>query len=123
MQNFKTLTDFVLFQMRQREMSARQFAELVGVSNDTISRFADQTGRDPGKPSAEFLLKLAKATNTNPITIFGLAYPELQAGAKEVTGQDFDTLLMVERINALSENMREAIWSIITQTVEGRTTK
>lgn len=117
------LRQFILEQMNQRDMSARQFADLVGVSNNTISRFVDQTERDPGNPSAEFLLKLAKATNTNPITVFGLAYPELQAGAKEVTGQDFDTILLIERFNKLPPHLQDAIRTIILQTVEGREPK
>lgn len=117
-----TLSEFINHQMKTRDKSVRAFADLVKVSPDTISRFADQSGKDVGKPSPEFLLKLAEATDTNPLTIFMLGYPELKQAFEKATGINASTLMRSQRIENLPDHLREAIDTIIFERIQFRET-
>jgi transcriptional regulator with XRE-family HTH domain len=70
-----TLRDFILLQMHQRDMSAREFARFIGVSHGTINRFLDYGEREVGYPSVDFLFKLAKATDTDIGVVMRLLEP------------------------------------------------
>lgn len=97
------LTEFVLRQMRERDMSARQFSDFIGVSNTTINRTLDN--RYDHTPSMDFLLKLADKTGTSIVAIIELAFPEVS----ERTGISPEALILAQRLDRLPESIRDFI--------------
>lgn len=73
----QSLGDFILDDMRRRDMSERQYAEFVGVANSTISRVVKQEDNSKPTPSIEFLAKLSKATRVDLCILVAFVYPEL----------------------------------------------
>lgn len=69
------IRDFLLNEMKQRDMSARSLADFMGVSHTLINRLIDS--RNPTEPSLDFLLKLSKATHVSFVSLVELAYPEI----------------------------------------------
>lgn len=100
MQNSESLKGFIEEEMRQRDMSARQFAEFVGVAHTTINRAIDPT--DPTTPSPEFLVKLAKATRVNLSSLIALIMPDV-----ETTTIDARSQVLAEKIAQLPPDKRE----------------
>lgn len=85
MSNAKTLSEFILDYMTENGLSARKFANLVGVSNTTINR---ALGSNPPTPSLKTLKKLAEATGQNLETLVLMASPgssNLDTWAKQMT--------------------------------------
>ena len=75
-------------------MSQREFAEFVGVSHVTVGRAMQD---DAPTASPEFAMQLARATHTDVIALFLLAYPEAEALANQsasarLAGDQFDKL-------------------------------
>lgn len=98
-----SLAEFVLRQMRERDMSARQFSDYIGVSNTTINRTLDS--RYEHTPSMDFLLKLADKTGTSIIAVIELAFPEVS----ERTGISPEALILAQRLDRLPEGVRDFI--------------
>lgn len=93
----KTLAEFILDEMRRLDMSARQFADLIGVSNTTINRALSS---DPPTPSLEFLDKLARATGQDLPTVVLMAMPgadEPDAGARVIANYIYSLPLADQR--------------------------
>lgn len=102
-----TLGQFILAEMERRQMSAREFARLVGVTHKTINKFVN--GNPKGYPSMDFLAKLAKATHADPCYLLGLIIPDIvQEGSIKP-----DDLLLSQRIGQLPPDKRDAIDAII----------
>lgn len=101
------LRDFILSEMKQREMSARKFAEFVDVSNDTINRALDE--RDTSQPSTDFLVKLSDKTNTDISTVFALAFPEV-AQRTRISAR---ALLLAQRLERLPKSVQDFILSSV----------
>lgn len=103
-----TLGEFILDEIRNRHTSARDFADLVGVSHTVINKFMNHgledsyAGKPIGDPSLEFLVKLAKATQVDVRTLITLVYPEIG----EV---DPSNLILAERINNLPKDQKALI--------------
>lgn len=93
------LGDFIAAELRQRNMSARQFAEHVGVTHPTITK---AMYAQPPEPSLDFLEKLALATHVDLCTIVALVKPEATRVRPEVQ-------LIAERIARLPADKREII--------------
>lgn len=68
------LRDFLLDQMHTRGMSARQFADFVGVSNTVISRAVSKNR--PTNPDILTLNKIAQATGVDVLTLVKLIVPD-----------------------------------------------
>lgn len=101
------LRTFILEEMRARDMSARQFAEFVGVSHTTINKFTDERSSDQ-TPSLGFLVRLAEATNTDLIALIELVFP----GASEMQLSPAAKVL-AQRIESLPDEIRIVVESII----------
>lgn len=101
------LREFILDEMRKREMSGRQFAKLVDVSSATIVNALNE--REPTTPSMEFLIKLADSTGTDLATIFALAFPEVA----ERTRLSPDATLTAQRIEKLPDHIKDAVNALI----------
>lgn len=102
------LGEFIAAQLHDRDMSARQFADLVKVNHSTITK---AMYKEPPIPSMEFLLKLSKATNTSLITIISLAFPN------ENLDVDLDARTLAERIMQLPPEKREIAEAFIIGTL------
>jgi transcriptional regulator with XRE-family HTH domain len=104
------LRKFVLTELKQRDMSQRQFADYIGVSSGTISRMLNLTQPD-NSVSVEFILKLSKATNTNVITLLLMAYPEV-AGEINVNPT---AELVAERFSRLPAQTQKMFLTLINE--------
>ena len=102
-----SLKEFVIEEMRLRDMSARQFGKFVGVSNTTINRALDL--KYTADPTLDFLAKLATATNTSLMTLIGLSFPD----ALELNQPSPAALIMAQKIEKLPAHLQEAIAAII----------
>lgn len=101
----KTFGDFILMEMRKRDMSARAFARFVGVDSKTINKFLDYGTKDVGQPSVEFLSKLALATHTDPCVLLAMVIPEAFINSKIAPGD----MALSQRIAKLPPHLRDAI--------------
>jgi transcriptional regulator with XRE-family HTH domain len=73
----QTFGEFILAEMRERDMSAREFARFIGISPTVINKFLNYGEKEVGYPSVDFLLKLAKATETDVGALMRMLDPEL----------------------------------------------
>lgn len=105
--NMTAFGDWLEEQMRDRGMSARQFADLVDVAPSTITRSIDK--EHPYKPGMRFIRKLASATGVPVSVLAELANPDLTAEAAERAKSRADAQLLAYLIEQLPENERKAV--------------
>lgn len=98
---------FLLDEMKRRDMSARAFAEFVGVATSTITRATDE--REPAVPGIEFLIKLAQATGVSITALVALAYPEVTLSTRPSPSAQ----ILAQQIEKLPEAQRQIIAAII----------
>jgi transcriptional regulator with XRE-family HTH domain len=108
----QTLGGFILAEMRQRDMSAREFARFIGVSHQTVSRFLDYGEKDVGYPSVDFLLKLAKATETDVGALMRMLDPELDE-------LDPQVMVIAQEIANLSPHDRRLVEGFVRSIPKG----
>lgn len=101
------LSNFIAQEIQRRGISARQFAEFVGVSSNTINRMLDP--EDESSPSLDFLVKLANATNADLIAVISLAYPEV----RQKTALTPTAAIIAQRIEQLAEDDRETVEAFV----------
>lgn len=95
-----------------RDMSANQFAKMVGVSHAVILKFMNHgitdtyAGNPVGDPDIKFLYKLAKATHIDLCAIVSLLYPD-------ATLVDAEATIFASRYTALSEEQRHIMKAFI----------
>ena len=111
-----TLQDFVLAEMRKRYLSEREFAKLVGVAHTTINYLTNSDHKKDREVTAPFLIKLARATNTNPILLFALAYPEVKPDLEELLGLSTDSVLRAKQLENLPDAALDLIDAFLMQT-------
>ncbi len=104
-----TLRDFVMDQMHSRDMSAREFAISIGVSNSTINRIVDP--RNTQEPDLESITKLARGTKTNLRHLLALAYPDMADLLNEKVAPH--VLVLAEMVHQLSEADQEILASFV----------
>lgn len=103
-----TLGEFILDEIKTRQMTAREFANYVGVTHSAINKFLNHglsniyAGKPVGNPSLDFFVKLARATNVDVRTLITLVYPEL-------SNVDPSDLILAERISNLPEDQKAII--------------
>jgi transcriptional regulator with XRE-family HTH domain len=114
--NEYTLGEFILKEMRERDMSAREFSRFVGVSHQTVSKFLDYGEKDVGYPSVDFLLKLARATETEIGSIMRMVEPDLD----EVDPQ---VMVIAEEIARLTPQERNLVEAFVRSIPKSRTEK
>lgn len=98
------LSEFILEEMKKREMSMREFSSYVGVSPTTISNTLN-----PQKniiPSTDFLAKLADATHTDIATLIAMVFPEL-------TDLNPEIMLLAMRISQLHPEQQKMIRQLL----------
>lgn len=102
------LAKFVNEEMNRREMSIRQFAELLGYTHPTISKIIDT--KDPKKPSLEFLIKLAEVTHADIRDLVAMVAPE-------VAGESAEVAALSARFRRLSKEQQEIVDRLLTGSV------
>jgi transcriptional regulator with XRE-family HTH domain len=107
----KTFGEFIHTEMKNREMSAREFARFVGVDSKTINKFLDFGSKDVGYPSMDFLKKLSIATHTDPCILLAMIIPE----AVDNNPIRPDAMVLSQRIEELPESVRDVIDGIIAK--------
>ncbi len=100
-----SLGKFILGEMQKRDMTANQFASLVGVSHTTIGRLLEPG--DKTLPTLEFLFKLSGATHTDICTLVALIAPD------HTTNVNAEAQVIAERIMRLPPDKREIIDSFL----------
>ncbi len=107
----RTFKEFIEAEITRRDLSARAFARLVGVDSKTINKFRKQDIASAGYPSVDFLIKLARATNTDISYLMMLVAPEVaQSSAVRP-----DAMILSQRIEQLPDVYRELIDDIIAK--------
>lgn len=99
--------EYLLDEIKTRNMSASEFARFIGVSPATITRAIDE--RNPSTPGLDFLLKLSKSMKVSLATLIELAYPEAAAEVQITPSAK----ALAERIQRLPPNVQETIAAII----------
>lgn len=109
-----TLGEFLQMEIENRHLTARKFAQLVGVNHHSINMYLEHGIKEnTGNPSPEFLLKLSKATGVNVVTLLALTFPEVGRALEELTQVSSTDALRLEYIEQLPENLRQAVDTII----------
>lgn len=99
--------DFLKTEIKKRQLTPRQFAFFVGVDPSTMTRALDE--KKPPAPTVEFVVKVARATHTNAMTLMAMAYPEIA----EETNINPSWLLLAQQFEQLPEDFRNVIMAII----------
>lgn len=97
------LREFVLLEIRKRDMSARQFADLIGVSHSTINRLLD-TEKDH-LPGIELMIKLSDATHIDLCSLMLLAY-HAEMKSNQLSGK---YRIWAQRLEQAPESIVEAV--------------
>jgi transcriptional regulator with XRE-family HTH domain len=106
-----TLGKFILDELKKRDMSMRQFAAVVGVSDATISRLVSLA--DPPEPTLDFLAKISRVTGVDVCTLVAMVLPDSQV----TPILDPEARLLVDRIRKLPPDAQQLIEILIIQTV------
>jgi transcriptional regulator with XRE-family HTH domain len=107
-----TFQEYLIREMQQRKMSARAFAEFIGVSHTLINKLTDT--RKPVEPTLDFLSKLAKATSVDVIYLIEVAYPGLIEPEREISPQ---ILSIAQKIEKLPVGLQDAIAHLINESL------
>ena len=94
---------FIRTEIEQRNLSASEFARLVGTSHTTINRL---TSDAPPEPKLSFLVKLAEATSVDLCTLVLLAVGNHPA-------PNLDAQVLADRIEALPPELRDMVDTFI----------
>lgn len=99
-----TIQKFIIEDMTRRKMSLREYADFLGVTHPTVSRYAHDEHKEV---QWDFLLKLSRATRTDIGYLARLAAPDV--AFENVP----DTNLIAERINQLPLTYRKTIIDMV----------
>lgn len=111
----QTLSDFIKDEIKRSGLSQRAFADKVGVTHATIDKWVNETGKDPGNPRMDFLIQLAKATNTNVVVLLALAYPEIKDGVSALSKLNPNSIRRYQIIEQMPQEARDIIDTIIAR--------
>lgn len=102
--------DFLRGEMRKRNLSNHKFADLLGVSHTTINRLVEFGKKETNYPSMEFILRLAKLTNTDVGRIIAMIDPEIPYNIPDMNPK---SVLLAQQIDQLSDKQRQVIEAMI----------
>lgn len=110
MSEVSKFSQFLLDEMKRRDMSARKLAEFFDVSPTTVARAIDT--RNPSTPGLDFILKISQATGISVTALIELAYPEVT----KATSLSAEAQIIAQQIENLPHDTREVVVSIIRGT-------
>lgn len=112
----KTFTQFINEEMRRRDISARQFADLIGINHAIINKYAiHEPSEAVGYPSLHTLRKLSAATGVSLLALIGLVFPDAESPLA-----DIDARLLAEQITQLSPEDRAVAEGFINSALAKR---
>lgn len=112
----KTFSQFLNEEIRRRDMSARKFADLVGVNHAIINKFVNaEPSEEIGYPSIHTLRKLSDATGVSLLALLALIFPDTGN-----TAGDIDARLLAEQITQLSPEDRAVAEGFINDALAKR---
>jgi len=115
----KTFTQFLNDEMRRRDLSARKFADFIGVNHAIINKFANaEPSEEIGYPSIHTLRKLSAATGASLLTLISLVFPDA-----DHVETDLDARLLAEQITQLSAEDRSVAEGFINDALSKRAQK
>lgn len=106
-QNTNKLRDFILSEIRRRDISQAKFAEEIGVSESTLSRVLNMTSETTYSPSIGFLYKLSKHTSVPLSNIIQWLYPDVEASITP------EIRMLSQRIQSLPPDVRRVVDQMI----------
>lgn len=104
---YMTFREFLQAEVDRRHMSYTAFADFLGVSTSTVTRILDE--KSPRNPGLDFLIILAKKTNTSLTVLVEMAYPDV-AGETRLSPT---AAVLAQRIESLPQDLRLAIEALI----------
>lgn len=99
-----TISEFIKQDMERRGMSLREYADLIGSTHPTVSKYINEPQHNV---QWDFLVRLSRATSTDIGTLARIAAPE---AAVEIVP---DSMSIAERINRLPVDMRINILDMV----------
>jgi transcriptional regulator with XRE-family HTH domain len=96
--------DFIELEMKKRDMSIREFSRFVGLSHSAVSKYLNNPQEK--NISIEFMVRVARATDTDLTSIVAMVYPEQTTINPEVQ-------ILAERIAQLPPEKRKMIDSLL----------
>lgn len=115
-----TLKEFILAEMSKRQMSEREFGRMVGVAHTTINYLINQEKKQPREVSTSFVIKLARATNTNAFLLLSIAFPELKADLEALVRLPMQSTLRLQQIENLPPAAQELIDAFLISAAAAR---
>lgn len=110
--NLEPFRNFLLDEIKKRDMSVREFAKWVGLTNTTINKYLD--ARDGRIPTIESLVALAQKTGTPIDTLLAMIYPDIDS---RLIRTDDKTIELVQKIVQLPPEKREIVEAFIIGTI------
>lgn len=99
-----TIAGFIRKDMTERGMSLREYADFLGSTHPTVSKYLN----DPEHHVQwDFLVRLSRATHTDIGTLSRIAAPDV---AVEIVP---DVMNTAERLNQLPAHMRQDIFALV----------
>ena len=102
-------SEFLVAEMKRRDMSQREMARWLEVSSQTVNRLVDP--RSPDDPSIMILLRVSEKTGVSLLALVEMAYPD----AVRASDLSADSRIIAQRIEALPDDMREAVIALLSR--------
>jgi transcriptional regulator with XRE-family HTH domain len=99
------LREFIDGEIKRLNLSRLGFAELAGVSHTAINNLLSD---NPPEPSVEFLWKIAKATDTDVISVLRLAYPDIIKNSLSAKAR-----ILAEKIDKSTPETQQMIFRLL----------
>ena len=107
-----TISDRIFERLKQISMSQKEFAELAGIKQSTISEWK----KNRTNPSSDKILAICKALDVSPEWLLSGVDPAASRGKNQeyyVVDVKTDTGLMVEGFNKLDKSRRDRLMGYI----------
>jgi transcriptional regulator with XRE-family HTH domain len=106
----RTFRDVVLLEV-DKAGSIRELARRADINHEILNKIAN--GKDD-TPTIPVIAKMAKYTGTDFMSLVALAYPDLA----EQAAIEAESRLLLENIERLPEDARNAVWAMIRGNVQ-----
>ena len=107
-----TISDRIFERLKQISMSQKEFSELAGIRQSTISEWK----KNKTNPSSDKILAICKALDVSPEWLLSGVDPAASRGKNQeyyVVDVKTDTGLIVERFNRLDRSRRDRLMGYI----------
>jgi transcriptional regulator with XRE-family HTH domain len=97
------LREFILAELKNKNISLREFARRVGVSSTAIVK---ATSDDPPEPTMDMMVKISRVTEVSVTALVAMCVPD------DVVA-DADALALAEQIKNLPPEKREMVEALV----------